>query len=571
MTKTRMLTAAALCAALTTTLPAQTTAQSSANRFIPDNSALVVRIASPAKWGKQFGTTQVAKLLQASSLAPFVGMASQQIEMGIGMLRDSGIFNADLADGLLNTWQGDIIISAQVDWDGVADALDFGEAPPFSFVIALTPDGSFDLSAVCKEFEQMVEKAAPDGGGLKDMVVGDLTLRRSDNGGDEPDMTLPVMIDGHLVMIGGTKLEKDAAKLIATDSRFAAETSGTPFFVHVDLGKLINTMMTMDAQGAPFDPVDMMDIIGLSSLEGLTVTMKADGPAIVGEMQIGLKKEGRGLFNVFPSTTQQPKLLSSVPANSESFSASAMDIAPIYTAVADIWTMMEGLVPLTFDEAMEGFTAATKVRLKEDLLDHIGKEILAVQSPDALKDMDLSDENPAAFLGGSVYGLALSDGKAFAESLEKAIRSRGMHVGRKTEDYANVKINSLKLAGLVDLEYVVTNDILLLAFGDDEGSHRILRDVIDTRSSGESQVPSIVQKHGNSLPAGWNGIAFTPIGAIFEGVISGLQATGQFGDEMDMAAQVVKGVVGDMDRLGIGSILQASYINDQGIRASVRW
>lgn len=571
MTKTRMLTAAALCAALTTTLPAQTTAQSPANRFIPDNSALVLRIASPAKWRKQFGTTQVAKLFQANSLAPFVGMASQRIEMGIGMLRDSGMFNADLAEGLLNTWQGDIIISAQVDWDGVMDAMDIGEAPPLSFVVAFTPDGSFDLGAVAKEFEQMIEKTAPDGGNLKDLVVGDLTLRRSDNGGSEPDMALPVMIDGHLVMIGGTKLEKDAAKLIAKDSRFVANTGGAPFFAHVELGKLISTMLTMDAQGAPFDPADMMNIIGLSSLEGMTLTLKPDGKAVTGQVQIGLKKEGRGLFNVFPSTAQQPKLLSSVPANSEAFSASSMDIAPIYTAVSDMWTLLEGIVPISFDEAMEGFTEATKVRLKEDLLDHIGKEMLVVQSLAALKDMDLTEDDPTAFLGGSVYGLALSDGKAFAASLEKVIRSRGMHVGRKTEDYANVKVNRMKLAGLVDLEYVISDDLLLLAFGDNEGTHRVLRDVIDTRSSGDSKLPNIVVKHGNSLPAGWSSIAFTPIGAILEGAISGMQATGQFGEEMDMAAQVVKGVVADMGRLGIGSILQASYINDKGVKASFRW
>jgi hypothetical protein len=33
----------------------------------------------------------------------------------------------------------------------------------------------------------------------------------------------------------------------------------------------------------------------------------------------------------------------------------------------------------------------------------------------------------------------------------------------------------------------------------------------------------------------------------------------------------VKGVGGDMDRLGIGSILQTSYTNDKGIKASFRW
>ena len=147
MLHTRILTTTALCAALTTALAAQTSAQPAANRFIPENSALVVRVASPAKWRQQFGTTQAAKLLQANSLAPIVGMASQQIEAGIDMLRNSGMFDADLAEGLLNSWQGDIIISLQVAWDELVEAMEYGEEPAFSFVIALTPDGSFDHEA----------------------------------------------------------------------------------------------------------------------------------------------------------------------------------------------------------------------------------------------------------------------------------------------------------------------------------------------------------------------------------------------------------------------------------------
>lgn len=571
MIKTRTLAATALCAAITAILPAQTAAQVSGNRFIPENSSFVVRIASPAKWSKQFGTTQAAKLFQGNALAPFIGMAKQRIEMGMGMLRDSGMFNADLAEGLLNDWQGDIILSAQVDWDGFLDAMDFGEAPPVSFVVALSPDGKFDLAAVAKEFEQMVEKTAPDGGGLTDLTVGDLTLRRSDNGGDEPDVALPAMIDGHLVLIGGTQLEKDAAKLIAKDARFAAKTDDAPLFIHADLGKLLTTVLGADMGGAPFDPADMLKIIGLNSLKELTVKLKPDGKAVAGQIHIGMKKEGRGLLNMIPSTNKQPSLLSAVPADSEAFSVSAFDIAPIYAGVKDMWNLLDGFVPMTFEDAIGGFNEMTKIRLKEDLLDHLGKEMLSVQSVEALKDMDLGDDDPAAFMAGTVYGIALTDGKAFGESLEKALRSRGMHVGRKREEYANVQINRMKIAGMFPLEYVVTDDMLLVAVGDGEATGRALRDVIDTRAAGENGVPAIVKKHANSFPAGWSGIGYTPIGAIFEGVVGGLQATGQFGEEMDMVAGVVKGVVADMNRLGISSILAVSYCDETGITQHMRW
>ena len=571
MTKTRMMTFAALGAALTTLLPAQTAAKPNANRFIPENSSFVVRIASPAKWRKQFGQTQVAKLGEAQSLAPFVGMLSQRMEMGLEMMRDSGMFDADLAESMLNTWMGDIVFSVQIDWDGFLDAMDFGETPPMSLVVALSPDGSFDLGAVAKEFNALIDKEAPEGA-LKDLAVGDLTLRVASNGGDEPDFTMPTMIDGHLVFIGGTSLEKDAAKLLRNEGRFAAQDT-SPLFVHADIGRLMTTLLEADAGGAPFDPAEMMDMIGISALKSMSLSVKPDGKSIAGELHIGMKKDNRGLFGMMSTGNQQPKLLGSVPPNSEAFGVSAIDLGAFLRTIESVWGLAEDVAPMTFDDAMAMFTEATKVDLKKDLFGNLGKEMLQVQDPDALKNIDPDDmeDNPAAMLAGTVYGIALSNGDAFGAALDTMIRSRGMHVGRKSEAYANAEIHRMKLAGMVDIEYSVTNNLLLVGIGSDRATGRILRDIIDTRASGEATTPAILAKRAGTLAPGWNGIAITPIGAIIEGAMMGLQASGQFGEEMDMVTQVVRGVVADMKRLGIGSIVQASYCDDNGFTASLRW
>tara|TARA_R110002072_G_scaffold109160_1_gene236279 strand:- start:44149 stop:45864 length:1716 start_codon:yes stop_codon:yes gene_type:complete len=571
MTKTRMMTFAALGAALTTLLPAQTAAKPNANRFIPENSSFVVRVASPAKWRKQFGQTQVAKLGEAQSLAPFVGMLSQRMEMGLEMMRDSGMFDADLAESMLNTWMGDIVFSVQIDWDGFLDAMDFGETPPMSLVVALSPDGSFDLGAVAKEFNALIDQEAPEGA-LKDLAVGDLTLRVASNGGDEPDFTMPTMIDGHLVFIGGTSLEKDAAKLLRNEGRFAAQDT-SPLFVHADIGRLMTTLLEADAGGAPFDPAEMMDMIGISALKSMSLSVKPDGKSIAGELHIGMKKDNRGLFGMMSTGNQQPKLLGSVPPNSEAFGVSAIDLGAFLRTIESVWGLAEDVAPMTFDDAMAMFTEATKVDLKKDLFGNLGKEMLQVQDPDALKNIDPDDmeDNPAAMLAGTVYGIALSNGDAFGAALDTMIRSRGMHVGRKSEAYANAEIHRMKLAGMVDIEYSVTNNLLLVGIGSDRATGRILRDIIDTRASGEATTPAILAKRAGTLAPGWNGIAITPIGAIIEGAMMGLQASGQFGEEMDMVTQVVRGVVADMKRLGIGSMVQASYCDDNGFTASLRW
>ena len=562
---------AALGAVLTTLLPAQTTATASGNRFIPENSSLVLRVASPAKWRKQFGQTQVAMLGETQSLAPIMDMLGQQLEMNIDMMRDSGMFDADLAEGLLNTWMGDIVVSVQVDWDGMLDAMDYGDFPPMSIVIALSSDGDFDLGAVAKEIDSFVDREAPEGV-LKDMIVGDLTMRRVDNDGDSPDVALPTMIDGHLVMLVGTSIEKDAAKLISNEGRFTIQNSAA-LFVHADIGRLISTMLEADTGEAPFDLAEMMDLIGLGALQHLSMSIKPDGTTVTAEMHLGLTKNNRGLFGMMPKSNQQPKLLGSVPPNSEAFGVQAMDINAVMTVIQDVWGLAEDFTPMTFDDAMAMFTEATTVDLKRDLLDNIGKEFLTVQDADAVKNIDMEEleDNVSAMFTGSVFGLALNDSAKFDVALNKIIRSRGMHVGRKTETYANAEIHRMKLLGMLDLEYSVNDDLLLVGIGGSEGTSRILRDIIDTRASGDTQLPEMLTKRVSELAPGWSGIGITPIGTMLEGIMMSMQATGEFGDEIDMATQIMRGVTADMKRLGIGSIIQASYCDDSGITTTFRW
>lgn len=577
----------ALSAALTIALPAQTSAKPSSNRFAPANSAFVLRMASPAKMRQQFSQTQMAKLGDTESLAPMMSMMSQQLEMTMDMMRDSGMFDADLADGLLNTWMGDIVIAAQVDWDGMMNAMEYGEAPPISFVVSLTSDGSFDLSAVASEFESLVENTTPEGT-LANMTVGDWTMRRTNNGEefegiDQLDWTLPMIIDGHLVMIGSSRLEKDAPKLLAKDARFAID-GDAPLFVHADIGRMMSSMMDVDAAGMPFDPAAILDMIGLSAIQNVTMTLRPDGKALAGDVSIGMTEDGRGIFDMMSKGNQPPKLLNAVPAQSEAFGVSAIDMKAIYKTISEIWSLLEEMVPMTFDEAMDEFAAMTKIRLKEDLFDNLGEEMLVLQDIDALKEIDLDEvaDNPMAAYAGSVYGLSLSDGAKFEAALDKMIRSRGMHVGRKSESYANAQIHRMAIAGLVDLEYSINNNLLLISIGGAESASRIIRDIIDTRANSESQRPEILNKLANKLPENWNSISVMNIGSTLDAVMTGMQMAMEanpdmsdmgeiMGEQIDMMTGMVQSIVADMNRLGLSSIVQTSSCDDTGLHIKMRW
>ena len=570
---------AALGSALATLLPAQTTASPSTNRFIPENSALVLRTAAPAKLREQFASTQLAKLGETQSLAPVMGMFEQQTEMVFEMMRSEGLFDADVAESLASKWKGDIVLSVQVDWDTIIDAIDYGELPEMSVVIAMSPGGDFDLADLSNEIDAFIDRQGPEGA-IQDMIVGDLTMRRMETG-DGVDIVLPTMIDNHLVMLIGTSIEKDAAKLISNEGRFANQTKA-PLFVHAAIGKLISSMLEMDTGEAPFDMAELMDLVGIGALQHLSMSIQPDGTAVTGDMHIGMRKNNRGLFGMLPKGNQPPKLLSSIPPDSAAFAVTSMNFSAVMNTVRDAWGLIEDFTPMTFDDVMDMFTEATTVDFETDLLNNMGKEILTVQDIEGLMDLDFADvaANELAITSmfmGNVFGIALNDSATFEAALDKVIRSRGLHVGRKTESYANTKIHRMKLLGMLDLEYSVNNDLFLIALGGTEGTSRILRNIIDTRATGEAQMPNLLTQHINELPPGWNSVGITPITAILEGVAAGFEAASQLepnnplSEAFEGVQQIMRTITADMKRLGIDSLIQTSRCDDNGFTGSWRW
>ena len=62
----------------------------------------------------------------------------------------------------------------------------------------------------------------------------------------------------------------------------------------------------------------------------------------------------------------------------------------------------------------------------------------------------------------------------------------------------------MSLAGLVEVEYAITNEALLLVVGDREGARRNLRAVLDARKAAgaDAELPAALQKHVAALRTG---------------------------------------------------------------------
>ncbi len=561
----------------------ETTAQPAiaANRFVPADSCLVARIASPAKWRQQFAKTQVQKLMASQTLAPLFDQATAQIDAALGQLRTSGKFDADLIEKLLKDYTGDLVISLQVDWPAVMKAAEADGPPPMTFVAALTPDGSYDLAALAAAIQKFAEEETGQRRPLKDLTVGDVRLRITDD--DMAPACLPAIVDGHLVMIGGSGIEKSAERLLSADKRYEGTIGSQPLFVHAKLGDAMKTLITAledkaeagELGAMPVPVSDMIAWFGFGDLQTMSMSVGAEEGHVAAEFSVALGSDATGLMSTV-MFEHQPKLLRLVPPGSEWFSITPFDLGAFYRTVANAWTDLGDAVPITFDEAMTSFTEAMKVRLDEDLIAHVGTEVLMVEDVDPEADAEMSEEDGPFAIAGTCIAVSLKNGKAFGESLETLLRSRGLHAARKTEEYAGTKIHQLKPAGLVELEYAVAGDLLLLVVGKREGARRNLRAVLDAQANttAAAELPASVQKHVQALPAGWSGISVTPVGQLLAGfstMLDTLSSMGEATEEVAQTFKVLSSLGGEMQRLGIDHMVSTSYTTRRSIVSRLRW
>jgi hypothetical protein len=103
------------------------------------------------------------------------------------------------------------------------------------------------------------------------------------------------------------------------------------------------------------------------------------------------------------------------------------------------------------------------VRLEDDLLATLGSDLLFVE-PGA---PDMEDEMAMMMppVDGALFTLSLKDGPHLAETIDKILRTQGLHAAMKRKDYQGATIASMAVAGLIELHYTITENHLVLALG----------------------------------------------------------------------------------------------------------
>jgi hypothetical protein len=495
-------------------------------------------------------------------------------------LRGQGTIDADLIDALVTTYTGDIVIAAKVDLSNLEEIMQTGEQPEFEVVMSLSPDGSFDLAKIAAEVEKAADKNPPSRGKVRELSVGNLKTRILEQD-DGPNMSLPTLVDGHLVLFLGSQLEPQINRAMAATGHFTGGNDTASMFVHAELGSLMKAMTTamgaaMDMQGAPFDVAEMMRTLGLESMQRFDMSIAAEGERVQVDTELGLAGE-LGLLGAMVSDQPSLKLLRAVPDDVENFSLMTLDAKVLFETVGKVWKAMGDEAPMSWDDAMAQANEATKLRMKEDLFDHLGAQMLFL-NPTAKEGAE--EEEPRGEIDAvlqilpSCMALELKNGKAFGESMETMIRSLGMQAARKTEEYQGHKVYKLNIGGMLQVEYAVTDDMLLLSLRNDESGQRTLRSVLDTSKAAEGGMPARIKNLVAGLPEGWSGITVSSMSEAFKNASKAMQLQSEMGNEMPPQAEMMIGLMQslgeEMKRLGIDKAVSTTYTSKSGLRSRMR-
>jgi hypothetical protein len=432
------------------------------------------------------------------------------------------------------------------------------------------------LEDFCKQLNEKIEERA-------EVTLHDLNVegklfrvsRPADEG--EPSGSLPAMIGKHLavfVTIGGD-LQKWIGQCLRIEGDGYRLPAGEQPAVWLDLdtqgllGLLTKALSEQLEDTIGFPLGDLFGSLGLNEVARLQLSAMARGEHLVVDTQMQFNGPRRGFMEAFvPDVKGAPKLYPWVPKQRPIWSAGPMRLASMYRAAVEVAELLGEQIPYTRAELEGLFTEFTGVRLKEDLIDHLGEEALHVQGK---IELGVVDEDELG-LSGYCFGLSLKNPQAFEQSIDKMIRQRGLHTGRKREDYRGCQVQHLKA---FELYYAIAEDLLLVAIGD--AGAKELRAVLDqmqaVRAGAGDDAPGkgVVER----LPLvwqDWNAISISNLDVALDSIQQvWSQMPGPIAEQMRQVSEVVNKARGVVKSYRLEDMLQVSRSSGKVFESRLVW
>jgi len=533
-TLSSILFVSALCAAQeTTTRPPA----ADPLRFVPRDAVLVVKCKGFGGWGEEFAKTGLGKVVAAGALArPWQAMWSE-------LEKDAPLDAAErtkLAAALetLGSHRGEITLGLAVDFGPML------AAKPPELLVSLAMTGA---DAELERIATAISGLLPDDGADRSIAGEPMKLHAV----EDFEVTAPFRRDGALVMLLGNDLDRQAASCLEPhESSFALvpAVAAAPFAVQAEIGTVVQSLVERLQQSTDEEHGKIAKAVvefGGTAVRRAWLTMAADGPWVAQRSELEYGDGPRGVLDCFlPVRKGPPRLLRLVPAAAANWSVSAFDFEALFASYVKAFAMFGDDAPMSREELEAKFTEFTKLRLHEDVLALLGGEHLRID--DAMDAMDVDEEEleePVERFdmrwGDSCYAIALRDGKALAANVEKALRSRGLHAARKTEEYGDVKIHRLKLLGAIDLEYAFAGDLLVYGIGGGEGTARNLRGILDgvaaqQRGEPAPELPAPLRQRLEGMDGDWTTIDVATFADVLDALGTSMDALSAIATEEDL-------------------------------------
>ncbi|MBL8754075.1 MAG: hypothetical protein JNK15_12315 [Planctomycetes bacterium] len=553
-------------------------------RHVPDDAIAVVRTVGLGGWGKGLGATGVGRMFAAPSLHEPAAALLKGLLAEVGVESESVDRLGELAVEL-KEHRGEVVVAAVCDVaSATADSM-----PDFAVLFAV---------AGSDEELTTIERA------LREVLGEDGKERRIDGEAfvvhalDDCEITAPWRHGGASFVFLGHGLDRTIPKFLRERSEphpAAAELQQGVFAARVEVQPLVGLLRTIvdiageEAANVPVGP--LVELIGLSAIERVGMSIRADGEYFANEAHLEWRGAERGLFGVvLPARSERPQILDLVPAGARNWNTGLIDAEAALRLYARGFELFADVLPMSRQEIEHKFTELTKVRLVEDLLAHVGGEYLVVQDLAAVADLETEMPEQLEKLderaGDSVFVLQLRDGAKLALNVEKALRARGMHAGRKSEEYAGTKVYRLLLLGSMPIEYAFSGDVFVLGVGDGEATKQNLRGVLDAvalRAKGQAKVdlrPEVLAKM-KGWADGWASIDVGSLEEILDGVVGNFELAATTLAEAEIDDDVMPWVGPALDlakrmriearRLGLDVALSAVWTGRDRVVVRSRW
>ncbi|MFO1050667.1 MAG: hypothetical protein U1F36_00465 [Planctomycetota bacterium] len=502
--------------ALLASAPAQDLA-----KFLPKHAQIVAVSDGPKRLAERFEGTNIARMLSSPEAQPIRAIPTVVVDFVAGLAEQNGS-KFDL-HGLLDTLAGyGGRVGIGVEFDLAASRA--SGSIEFLLSVVAEPDGSTDLGALG---EKIADEADRGGATLSEIDAGP-GFRALIHPADV-DVTLPRLVDGHLVMFVGSRLDDSLPRGFGADATLGAKLPETAaeaaMLLHVDGGivELLTLAIEIGNRNAPRGrygssssrPSQMDESVSRLvrslterlSFEDIEVSLSRSGQYLrtVGEIHGDASREG--LIDLFQPKAKSTPIGRLVPAGNQDWQYLRFDIAAVAKLLITALEAEQPGVGGLIGSALE----AEEVDLDRDILNAFDGQLLWLSDPLLDVPMTPADEDDEEQSPGNfALAVGMRDAKATEALVEKLLRSHGLHAARKSEDYQGATVRHLPLLG--EFRWVFLPDALVIGFGA-EGK-KMLQGIIDRSVASARGEPAPewseqAKARRDALTNGWRDLGMT--------------------------------------------------------------